>query len=149
VAKLLLGPMLRYVDETSATVWVETDAPSLVTVTAGGAVTATTGDGAGELRGTANTFQAEGHHYALVELTGLAPGAIHEWIDSQVRGDFDHLLPASSLPSFLPDGLHFAEAWDEAVGDPADHHPDGPGSEREDERSVERAGGSAGELPVA
>src|SRR5680860_769076 len=111
--------MLRYVDETSATVWVETDAPSLVTVTAGGAVTATTGDGAGELRGTANTFQAEGHHYALVELTGLAPGAIHEWIDSQVRGDFDHLLPASSLPFFLPDGLHFAEAWDEAVADGA------------------------------
>ena len=60
---LLLGPLLRYVDATSATIWVETDGPGTVTVTAGGH------------SGSAATFGAHGHHYALVEVTGLEPGA--------------------------------------------------------------------------
>ena len=60
---LLLGPLLRYVDASSATIWVETDGPGTVTVTAGGH------------SGSAATFGAHGHHYALVEVTGLEPGA--------------------------------------------------------------------------
>jgi hypothetical protein len=55
---LVLGPVLRHVDQTSATVWVETDRACQV-----------------EILGTsARTFEVCGHHYALVVLTGLQPG---------------------------------------------------------------------------
>ena len=61
-AQLLIGPLLRRVVGTRATVWVETTAPAVVTVrTAGGAT------------GTAPTFSAYDHHYALVVVDGLAP----------------------------------------------------------------------------
>ena len=56
--KLLLGPLLRYVSTTQATVWVETDAPCSVTV----------------LDRSARTFEVAGHHYALVVIDGLKPG---------------------------------------------------------------------------
>ena len=62
-AGLLIGPVLRRVVDTRATVWVETDAPALVTVRA-------EGGGAG----AAKTFAAYGHHYALVIVEGLRPG---------------------------------------------------------------------------
>lgn len=55
---LILGPLLRYVDARSATVWVETSEPGLVTV----------------LGRKAETFQIEGRHYALVLIEGLEPG---------------------------------------------------------------------------
>ncbi|HEY1370233.1 MAG TPA: alkaline phosphatase D family protein [Gaiellaceae bacterium] len=61
--RLVLGPLLRHVDETSATVWVETDAPCEVEV----------------LGATARTFRVQGHHYALVVVEGLAPGSITEY----------------------------------------------------------------------
>ncbi|POX36139.1 alkaline phosphatase [Streptomyces sp. Ru73] len=60
---LRLGPLLRYVDEDSATVWVETGAPCEVTVACDGGAT-----------GTDRTWQVAGHHYALVPVEGLAPG---------------------------------------------------------------------------
>lgn len=60
---LLLGPLLRYVDADSATIWVETADAATVTVTAG------------ERTGSARTFAAHGHHFALVEVTGLEPGS--------------------------------------------------------------------------
>ncbi len=41
------------------------------------------------------------------------------WVSDRVRGDYDHLLLASSVPFFLPEGLHDLEAWTEAVGDGA------------------------------
>jgi hypothetical protein len=59
MAHLVLGPLLRYVSDTEATVWVETDAPCEVTV----------------LGRRASTFAVAGHHYALVVLDGLAPGS--------------------------------------------------------------------------
>ncbi|GAA5121915.1 alkaline phosphatase D family protein [Alloalcanivorax gelatiniphagus] len=59
---LRLGPLLRYVDDTSASVWVETTGPGTVTVVRG------------EASASAPTFLVHGHHYALVELDGLAPG---------------------------------------------------------------------------
>jgi hypothetical protein len=52
--KLVLGPLLRYVGETQATVWVETDAAAEVEVLVEGA-----GPGAGTaglVRGRAQTF---------------------------------------------------------------------------------------------
>ena len=60
--ELVLGPLLRYVDHTSATIWVETAEAATVTVIAG------------EHRGVLRTFAVHGHHYALVVLTGLEPG---------------------------------------------------------------------------
>ena len=59
---LVLGPLLRHVDETSAAVWVETSDRATVTVTRG------TGTW------SAPTFAVHGHHYALVELDDLEPG---------------------------------------------------------------------------
>ncbi|MDP1848926.1 MAG: alkaline phosphatase D family protein [Solirubrobacteraceae bacterium] len=56
---LVLGPLLRYVSDTEATVWVETDAPCTVTV----------------LERSAATFTISGHHYALVVIDGLQPGS--------------------------------------------------------------------------
>lgn len=60
---LVLGPMMRYVDETSASIWVETRGTARVTVSAG----------SGEW--DAGTFAVHGHHYALVEVQGLEPGS--------------------------------------------------------------------------
>ncbi|WP_328850388.1 alkaline phosphatase family protein [Micromonospora globbae] len=61
-ADLLIGPLLRRVAGTRATVWVETAAPAVVTVR--------TADGAS---GSAPTFTAYDHHYALVVVDGLTP----------------------------------------------------------------------------
>ncbi|MFJ3668147.1 alkaline phosphatase D family protein [Streptomyces sp. NPDC090106] len=63
MAELRLGPLLRYVDGSSATVWVETSRPCAAEVR-----------GARGATGTSRTFQIAGHHYALIEVTGLAPG---------------------------------------------------------------------------
>jgi hypothetical protein len=59
VAELILGPMLRHVTATTATVWVETDSKCTVEI----------------LGCRTPTFCVEGHHYALVVLEGLAPGS--------------------------------------------------------------------------
>ncbi|GAA4899195.1 phosphodiesterase/alkaline phosphatase D-like protein [Stackebrandtia albiflava] len=59
MAELVLGPVLRHVDQTSATIWVETDRPCRVTVSGH----------------EADTFTVHGHHYALVDVTGLSPGS--------------------------------------------------------------------------
>jgi hypothetical protein len=42
-------------------------------------------------------------------------GCIEEW----TRGDFDHLLLGTSLPVFLGRGMHYLEAWNEAVAEGA------------------------------
>ena len=56
----------------------------------------------------------------------LEPGArsmvdAEEWdcIEEWTRGDFDHLLLGTSLPVFLGRGMHYLEAWNEAVADGA------------------------------
>ena len=38
-----------------------------------------------------------------------------QWLEEHVSGDFDHLLVATSLPWLLGHGMHYAEAWSEAV----------------------------------
>ena len=58
VTQLLLGPLLRHVGTTDATIWVETDTPCEVEV----------------LGATERTWTVGGHHYALVEVRGLEPG---------------------------------------------------------------------------
>lgn len=63
MAELRLGPLLRYADGSTATVWVETSRPCTVEVRCA--------DGAA---GRDRTFRIAGHHYALVTVTGLTPG---------------------------------------------------------------------------
>ena len=59
-AEIVVGPLLRYVGTTTATVWVETSAAAEVTI----------------LGHRATTFQVERHHYALVLLEGLEPASV-------------------------------------------------------------------------
>ena len=40
-----------------------------------------------------------------------------QWIVEHSRGAFDHLVIASTLPVFLPNGIHHLEAWNEALCD--------------------------------
>jgi hypothetical protein len=42
-----------------------------------------------------------------------------QWIAEHAHGRFDHLILATSLPVFLPPGVHHLEAWNEAVCDGA------------------------------
>ncbi len=72
--QLLLGPLLRYVSDTDATIWVETDAPCTVRV----------------LDGSSPTFCVAGHHYALVVLEDLAPGST---LPYTVELDGEHVWP--------------------------------------------------------
>ncbi|MFA1540479.1 DUF7800 domain-containing protein [Actinomadura monticuli] len=65
MSALVLGPHLRHVSHRTATIWVETERPCVVRV-----VSEEHGVDA-----SARTFTAHGHHYALVEIDGLAPGA--------------------------------------------------------------------------
>jgi hypothetical protein len=59
----VLGPLLRYVGETDATIWVEADRACRVEI----------------LGRTAPTFEVAGHHYGLVVIDGLAPGSAWEY----------------------------------------------------------------------
>jgi hypothetical protein len=77
--------MLRYVDERSASVWVETRDPGVVRVQAG--------DRSWEAR----TFAVHGHHYALVEVDGLAPGTVAAY-DVRIDGDVVWPEPDSGRP---------------------------------------------------
>lgn len=57
---LVVGPMLRYVDSESASIWVETAEPCTVAVEAGGRTY------------RSPTFTVHGHHYAIVDLVELS-----------------------------------------------------------------------------
>jgi hypothetical protein len=80
--------MLRHVGPECVTLWVETDAPCEVTVTAGDA------------RASRRTFTVHGHHYALVDLEGLAPGTRTPY-DVRLDGSVVWPDPASTLPPSL------------------------------------------------
>ncbi|HEY0640345.1 MAG TPA: alkaline phosphatase D family protein [Pseudonocardiaceae bacterium] len=77
--ELVLGPLLRYVDQDCATVWVETDAPCVVRV----------------LDAEARTFTVHGHHYAFVDVTGLTPGSSTPY---DVRLDGERVWPEPDSP---------------------------------------------------
>jgi hypothetical protein len=91
VAELILGPVLRYVGETEATVWVETDSRCEVEV----------------LGHRERTFCVEGHHYAIVAVGGLEPGGTYEYevlLDSARRWPHqDSPFPPSSIRTIDPD----------------------------------------------
>ena len=96
-AALMVGPLLRWVDETSATVWLETSRACEVTV----------------LRQSRPTFSVDGHHYALVVVQGLDPGTRYPYevhLDGRLVGppeDTDQ--PASVIVTRSPNrGLRLA-----------------------------------------
>ena len=78
---LVLGPMLRYVSETEATIWVETDRECRVEVLGRGVP----------------TFEVAGHHYGLVVVDGLAPGSDHEY-QVALDGTVCWPLPGGDFP---------------------------------------------------
>ncbi|KUO04077.1 alkaline phosphatase D family protein [Streptomyces caeruleatus] len=86
MAELRLGPLLRYADGTSATVWVEASRPCTAEVR-----------GADGAHGTSRTFQIAGHHYALVPVTGLTPGS-SEAYEVLLDGTRVWPLPGSPFP---------------------------------------------------
>src|SRR5699024_11997250 len=61
--ELVVCPMLRYVDRTDATVWVEVSRPCRVTIRAGGC------------EAVEDSWGVHGHHFALLHLSGLESGA--------------------------------------------------------------------------
>ncbi len=74
MAHLVLGPLLRHVGERDATIWVETDGPCTVAI----------------LGHEERTWQVAGHHYALVCVEDLAPGASTPY---DVRLDGEQVWP--------------------------------------------------------
>ncbi|MEA2408786.1 MAG: hypothetical protein QOE69_2905 [Thermoleophilaceae bacterium] len=91
MASLVLGPLLRYVGETEAVLWVETDSACEV-----------------EILGTRErTFCVCGHHYALVCCGGLESGAWHEYevlLDGERVWPQDDGFPASAFRTYPKDG---------------------------------------------
>ncbi len=81
MANLVLGPLLRYVSETEATVWVETDAPCEVEI----------------LGRTEPTFRVEERNYALVRIEGLEPAGFYEY-EVALDGERRWPEPGSELP---------------------------------------------------
>lgn len=82
---LVLGPIMRHVDETSASIWVETRDAARVLVRAG------------SRSWEARTFAVHGHHYALVEADGLEPGAVVPYT-VDINGTLAWPDPASEFP---------------------------------------------------
>jgi hypothetical protein len=79
MARLVLGPLLRYAGDDDATIWVETDAPCEVEV----------------LGCRARTFHVSGHHYALVHVTGLEPATTTPY---EVALDGEQAWPEAHTP---------------------------------------------------
>jgi len=92
---LVLGPVLRYVDSDTASIWVQTASAADVTVRVG------------EREWVASTFTVHGHHYALIDAVGLQPGQRQSYtveVDGSTVwpvGD----QPPSTLATPLPDAL--------------------------------------------
>ncbi|MEV4220955.1 alkaline phosphatase D family protein [Nonomuraea sp. ATR24] len=79
---LVVGPMLRYVDSASASIFVEAEAPCTVTVEAGGRPY------------KSPTFTVHGHHYAIVDITDIS----QDVITYSVRLDGDQVWPPEGRP---------------------------------------------------
>ncbi len=80
-ACVVVGPLLRYVDHDSATVWVETDRSCEVEV----------------LGSRERTWEVHGHHYAIVVVTGLRAGTETAY-EVHLDGDLAWPEAASTQP---------------------------------------------------
>ncbi len=91
---LVLGPLLRYVGATCATLFVETDAFCTVTVNSEGR------------SWSAPTFAAHGHHYALVLVDDLEPASVQDYtvdLDGErVWPEADSTFPPSRIATLDP-----------------------------------------------
>ena len=92
---LILGPILRHVGPADATVWVETDSPCEVEVSAE------------RTPHRSRTFRVEGHHYALVRITDLEPGSSYEYAvtldGEEVWPEPDYDFPPPVIRTIVPD----------------------------------------------
>jgi PhoD-like phosphatase len=79
VPALVLGPILRYVDERVATVWLQTDRACEVEI----------------LGARERTFCVDGLHFALVAVEGLTAGEDHPY---EVRLDGERVWPQEGAP---------------------------------------------------
>ena len=79
MTRLLIGPVLRHVGFTDATVWIEVDGPCEVEI----------------LGRRERTWSVAGHHYALVTVTGLEPGRRYPY---EVRLDGNPVWPLPDDP---------------------------------------------------
>lgn len=84
MAELVLGPVLRHVSATTASVWVETDTACEVAV----------------LGASARTFRVGDHHYALVVVNDLTPDGTFPY-EVELDGARRWPQPDSSLPPSL------------------------------------------------
>jgi PhoD-like phosphatase len=82
-SRLILGPLLRHVGATDATIWVETSGPTDVEIVAG------------EVTARDRTFHVAGHHYAIVAVEGLAPGSATPY-EVRLAGTAVWPLPAAA-----------------------------------------------------
>jgi hypothetical protein len=91
MSRLLLGPLLRYVGTSTATIWVETDQPCDVEV----------------LGSRERTWTVASHHYAIVTVDGLAPGTSTPYavrLDGEVAWPpKDSTRPASRIRTLAED----------------------------------------------
>jgi PhoD-like phosphatase len=88
---LVLGPLLRYVGETEAVLWVETDSDCEVEI----------------LGSRERTFCVCGHHYAVVCCGDLEPGSWHEYevlLDGERAWPRDDGFPPSAFRTYPKDG---------------------------------------------
>jgi hypothetical protein len=96
MATLVLGPLLRYTGAHDATIWVETSGPREVEVAVNGSAH------------RSRTFKVEGHHYALVRITGLEPGSCYEYsvaLDGEkVWPEEDDPFPPPVIRTIAPNG---------------------------------------------
>ncbi len=79
--ELILGPMLRHVDERSATIFFETERAGVISV----------------LGSETSTFSVRGRHYALAIVDGLEPGSTTEY-EVLLDGESVWPEPGSGLP---------------------------------------------------
>nr|WP_237519313.1 alkaline phosphatase D family protein [Streptomyces sp. HUCO-GS316] len=135
-----LGPLLRYADGSTATVWVEASRPCTAEVRCP--------DGA---QGSARTFQVAGHHYALVPVSGLAPGTARSY-EVFLDGTRVWPLPDSPFPPSVirtpgeDDGLRVAFGSCRWAAAPADGH-DRVGPDALDTLAARIAADPEGERP--
>jgi hypothetical protein len=140
VAHLVLGPLLRYVDERVATVWVQTDVACEVVV----------------LGARERTWCVEGLHFALVAVEGLTPGADHPYevrLDGEVVWpEPDSAFPASSIRLIDPQERHelvFGSCRTSLPHEPpyvlrASQHPQGQGIDALRAYALRAAGAGGG-----
>jgi hypothetical protein len=81
MTNLVLGPLLRHVSDTDATLWVETSAACEVEI----------------LGHREPTFRVDGHHYAIVCVDGLEPASRYEY-EVRLDGETRWPEPGSELP---------------------------------------------------